>query len=240
MPCRQSNVLGLIPARGGSKGIPRKNIAPMAGKPLLAYTTEAARSTDRLTRVILSTDDEKIATAGLGLGVEVPFKRPVELARDSSTSLCLCVHALEWLAANEGYEADILVLLQPTCPLRTAADIDACIDMLVASGGDSVVSVAEVPHKFNPGWQFRVRDAELVRYTAEPLSGLATRRQDMDRTYYRNGAVYATRAETVLERASLYGDKCLAYIMPPERSFNIDSPADLLEAELYLSGSCQG
>ena len=238
MPRQRPNVLGLIPARGNSKGIPRKNIVPVGGKPLLAYTVEAARSTERLTRLILSTEDEEIAAAGLELGVEVPFRRPTELAEDSSTSVAVCSHALQWLAAHEDYEADILVLLQPTCPLRTGRDIDACVDMLVGSDADSVVSVAEVPHKFNPGWQFKVREAELIRYTGEPLVAVATRRQDLERTYYRNGAVYAMRAEIVLEEASLYGNKCLAYIMPPERSFNIDSPADLLEAERHLSAEC--
>ncbi|MEP6903238.1 MAG: acylneuraminate cytidylyltransferase family protein, partial [Actinomycetota bacterium] len=144
-------VLGLIPARGGSKGVPRKNIRLLNGKPLLAYTAETALQCKTLARVILSTEDAEIADVGRTCGLDVPFMRPLELAQDSTPSLNVVRHALLTLQAN-GEDFDAICLLQPTNPLRRADDIDACVELLIRTKADSVISVLPVPHEYNPKW----------------------------------------------------------------------------------------
>ena len=141
--------LGVIPARGGSKGVPGKNLRLLAGRSLLAYTAAAALGSRRLTRTVLSTDDPAIAAAGRALGLGVPFMRPASLAADDTPMLPVLVHAAEE-ARRDGFTADIVVLLQPTSPLRTSAHVDAALELLESSGADSVVSVVEVPHQFSP------------------------------------------------------------------------------------------
>jgi CMP-N-acetylneuraminic acid synthetase len=233
--------IGIVPARGGSKGIPRKNIALLGGKPLLAHTAEAAGAARRLARCILSTDDPEIAAAGREYGLDVPFLRPPELATDTTPSLDVMIHAARRLD-EMGTPADALVLLQPTAPLRTAEDIDGAIDLLERGEADSVVSVAEVPSHYSPEWQLTLGgDGELSLATGRPLREIVTRRQLLPKTYYRNGAVYAVRRATLLDQRSLYGERCLGYVMPAERSVNIDGPDELAEAERVLAeihGEC--
>ena len=141
-------VLGVIPARGGSKGVPGKNLATVAGRPLLAYTADAARTSRRLSRTVVSTDDVAIADAARGLGLDVPFMRPATLAADDVPMLPVLQHALAAIR-EQGDDVDVLVLLQPTSPMRRAEHIDAAVAMLETSGADSVVSVVDVPHQFN-------------------------------------------------------------------------------------------
>src|SRR5581483_400682 len=160
-------VLGLIPARGGSKGVPRKNIRLLGGKPLLAYTAEAALAAQRLTRVVLSTDDEEIAAVGQSFGVEVPFLRPVELAQDNTPTLPVVQHALRWFEEHDT-RFDAICLLQPTSPLRRAADIDASIELLERSDADTVISVLPVTLEYNPPWFYSQNKAGwLHRGTVE-------------------------------------------------------------------------
>lgn len=219
-------VLGLIPARGGSKSIPYKNIVEVAGKPLLAYTVEATRTSQRLTRTILNTDDERIAAAGRTLGVEVPFLRPPEFAQDDTGALPVIEYTLTWFAEHEQYVPDIVVYLQPTSPLRTAAHIDAAVDLLIESGADSVVSIVEVPHQFNPVSVMRM--SENGRLTHYHEGSMILRRQDKPVVYARNGpAVIAMRRATILEKKSLYGDDSRWILMRPEDSLDIDTPFDL-------------
>ena len=149
------NILGVIPARGGSKGVPDKNLRQVCGKPLIAYTFEAARASRRLGRVVLSTDDPDIASAGRNAGIEVPFVRPADLAADDSPMLPVLQHAAREMTTR-GYAPDVVVLLQPTSPLRRTDHIDAAIELLTASGADTVVSVVEVPHQFNPASVMRL------------------------------------------------------------------------------------
>ena len=151
-------MLGLIPARGGSKGIPRKNARLLAGRPLLDYTAEAALKARRLSRVILSTEDPEIAEIGRRCGLDVPFLRPPELARDDTPTLPVVQHALRWLE-ERGERFSAVCLLQPTSPLRTAEHIDACIELLEKDGADAVVTVLRVPPEHNPHWVF-VRDGD--------------------------------------------------------------------------------
>lgn len=225
------NVLGVIPARGGSKGIANKNLALLAGRPLLAYTADAVRGSALLTRTIVSTDDARIADYAQSLGLEVPFMRPAALAGDDVPMLPVLQHALQALEAA-GFPADIVVLLQPTSPLRRGEHIDAAIKWLAHAGGDSVVSVVEVPHQFNPTSVMRVEDGLLKPFLDGPA---ATRRQEKPRVYARNGpAVLATRV-AVIKEGSLYGSTSWPLAMSPEESLDIDTPWDLKLAESMLA-----
>lgn len=222
-------VLGIVPARGGSKGLAGKNLQALGGRPLLAYTADAARASRRLSRVVLSTDDEAIARAGSQLGLEVPFMRPVELARDETPMLPVLQHAVRALVP--AFVADAVVVLQPTSPFRRAGHIDEAIDLLETSGADSVVSVVEVPHRFNPVSVMTLDEGRLKPFMAgEPI----LRRQDKPRVFARNGpAVLAVRV-SVLDRGSLYGDDCRPLMMGEDESIDIDTAADLDYAEHIL------
>lgn len=225
-------VLGLIPARGGSKGVPRKNIRLLNGKPLLAYTAEAALKARTLSRVILSTEDDEIAEVGRSCGLDVPFMRPHELATDSATSLEVVRHAvLEMQRAGESYDA--VSLLQPTNPLRRAEDIDACVDLLDQSGTTSVISVLPVPHEYNPAWVYWKAESGNMKLStgdSQPIS----RRQDLPLAFHRDGSVYVTRCETILEENSLYGTRVVGYEMNPDFSANIDTENDWRRVEERL------
>lgn len=226
-------VLGVVPARGGSKGIPDKNLRPVAGRPLLAYTAEAARASRRLSRVIVSTDAPAIAAAAQAMGLEVPFMRPAQLAGDATPMLPVLQHAVAEMSAR-GFRADVVVLLQPTSPLRRAAHIDQAVDLLASTGADSVVTVVEVPHQFNPVSVMRLENGRLVPFLSGPA---LLRRQDKPRVFARNGpAVLAVRV-SVLERGSLYGDDVRPLMMAPEESVDVDTPADLDFVEFLLARS---
>jgi CMP-N,N'-diacetyllegionaminic acid synthase len=236
----QSNVcpriLGLIPARGGSKGIPQKNLRPLAGKPLIEYTCAAALASRRLVRIIVSTDCPAIAKVACAAGCEVPFLRPNHLATDSATSASVVRHALDWLAQHGEPWPDLVALLQPTAPLRTAWHIDQAVALLESSGSDSVVSVTSLPAHYHPEWQFVIRAGELRSYADVPLGQLVPRRQELAPTYTRNGAIYLFRTQAFAATGSLYGDRCCPYVMPPEVSVNIDTHADWRRAERLLAG----
>jgi len=226
------NVLGLIPARGGSKAIPKKNIIPLAGQPLLAYTCEAALTSQRLTRVLLDTDDLEIAEVGRACGVEVPFMRPLDLAADATPILPVIQHALTWLKEQGNFLVDIVVLLQPTSPLRKAEHIDAAVDLLVESGADTVVSVVAVPHNFSPASVMLLDErGYLTPFEAGPM---ILRRQDKPKVYARNGpAVLAIRRE-IIEQGRLYGDVVFPLEMSRIESIDIDDGDDLAMAEFWL------
>jgi len=228
-------VLGLIPARGGSKGIPHKNIRLLSGKPLLQYTVDAARAARRLTHLVLSTDDEAIARVGRACGVDVPFLRPAELAEDSTPTLPVVQHALRWYA-DRGRAFDAVCLLQPTNPLRRTSDIDRCIERLEDSGADSVITMVEVPAEFNPHWVFFEQADGSVRLSTGERTPIA-RRQDLPRALHREGSVYVTRSRVVLESNSLYGERIVPYVVRGEDSVNIDDAADWQIAEARLAKS---
>jgi len=217
-------VLGLIPARGGSKGVPRKNIRLLAGKPLLAYTVEAAQAARHLSRVILSTDDSEIAAVGKNLGVEVPFLRPAHLAEDKTPTLPVVQHALHFVE-EQGEEFDAVCLLQPTNPLRLPADIDACIELMEQTDADAVVSVLPVPAEHNPHWvYFRNEDGSLRLATGETAP--IPRRQDLPQAFHREGSIYISRRDVVMDKNSLYGSRVIGYEVNPARSVNIDTQDD--------------
>lgn len=225
-------ILGIIPARGGSKSIPMKNLTLVAGKPLLFYTAAAARKSILLTRTIISTDYEEIADAAKNLGIEVPFLRPAEYAQDDTPALAVIRHALAYFEKEEKYIPDIVVYLQPTSPLRRAEHIDGTIQVLMESSADSAVSVMAVPHQFSPGSMMVMDGGMLKNYETSPQ---ILRRQDKQKVYARNGpAVLAIKRATITEKDSLYGDTIAPYIMAPEDSVDIDTPFDLELAEYLL------
>ena len=229
-------VLGLIPARGESKSIPCKNIAPLAGRPLLAYTCEAALASRLLTRVVLSTDDDEIAEIGRKCGVEVPFMRPKRLGRDDTPSLPVAQHAVRWLMMHGGWQADVLVLLQPTSPLRRSHQIDEALECLEETGADTVVSVTELPHRFSPFTIMQLQEGCLRDFLKEALPFDRFRRQNLPTLYARNGpAILASRVPVLLNSDSLYGQRIVPYIMSEEDSVDIDTPFDLQLAEWLIA-----
>lgn len=235
------NILGLITARGGSKSIPHKNIVPLAGRPLLAYTAEAAQHSRHVTRLVLSTDDALIADVSKACGVEVPFMRPAELAQDNTPSIVVAQHAVTWLTTNEQWSADILLLLQPTSPLRETRHIDEALDLMLASQADTVVSVITVPHNFSPYNVMEVKDGQLTDFWQQPLPFDRFRRQNLPTLYARNGpAVLASRVSVLFEKNSFYGASIVPYVMDDASSVDIDTPFDLHLAEWLLKERQEG
>ncbi len=234
---RRGPILGLIPARGGSKGIPDKNLRPLAGKPLIEHAIQCGLSSRLLDRTIVTTDSERIAAAAKTAGAEVPFLRPAELAKDESPTLGVVQHALRWLEEQQGWLPAIVVLLQPTAPLRKAEHVDEALERFLASPADSLVSVCRVASHYHPDWQFCAEDGLLTRHNGEPLWSVPTQRQLLRPTFIRNGAIYAFHRDVLLRGGSLYGQRCLAYEMPAELSVNIDTPDDLRAAEGYLANA---
>lgn len=226
-------ILAIIPARGGSKGVPRKNIRPLCGKPLLVYTAEAALAATRLSRIVLSTEDAEIAEVGRRCGLEVPFLRPADLARDDTPTLPVLQDVVRRLEA-QGERYDAICLLQPTHPLRPAALIDACIERLEATEADAVVTILPVPAEYNPHWVF-FQDPEgcLTISTGETM--IIPRRQLLPPAFHREGSVYVTRRDVLMNRNSLYGERLVGVPVLPGGSVNIDTLADWAKAESMLS-----
>ncbi|KMY29187.1 acylneuraminate cytidylyltransferase [Lysinibacillus xylanilyticus] len=213
----QPKILAIISARGGSKGVPRKNIKELAGKPLIAWTIEAANKSKYITRTILSSEDREIIDIAKKYGCEVPFVRPRELAQDDTPGIGPVLHAIEQCP---GY--DYVVLLQPTSPLRTVADIDSCIEYIIEQGAKFCVSVTE-PEK-SPYWMYTLEDK-----TIKPLieqKQLTTRRQDLPSVYALNGAVYVGETSWLQKTKSFITDETIGYIMEKSHSYDIDTEED--------------
>ena len=227
----KSRVVGVITARGGSKSIPKKNIAPLAGKPLIAWTIETALRSAALSRVIVSTDDTEIAEVARQWGAEVPFLRPAELARDDSPHIPVIVHAVEWLGSHEDMRSDYVLLLQPTSPLRSTEDIDGAIRLALEKDADSVVSVCQASS--HPYLAKRITDdGRLEDFDHRPEGYLA--RQALPPAYVVNGAIYLVRRDVLVEKHTFYTERTYAYVMPQARSLDIDTPWDLYLADLVL------
>jgi len=223
-------VVAIIPARGGSEGVYRKNIKLLAGKPLISYTITEALKSRLLDKAVVSTEDREIAEIAAGYGAEV-IERPAELARDDIPTLPVLQHAIHHLEEAGDYAVGLVVLLQPTSPLRTVADIDGCIQKLRATGSDSVVSVCEVD--YSPYWMFTL-DGDRLKRLMEGGEKI-TRRQDAPRVYKPNGAVYVTRRDVIMEQNKVMGDDTRAFMMPAERSLDIDTEIDFRLAEILMS-----
>lgn len=220
------NLLGIIPARGGSKGLPSKNIAEVKGRPLIAWTITAALKSSSISRLILSSDDADIVQQARTWGCDAPFIRPAELATDEASSIDVVLHALEQMP---GY--DYVALLQPTSPLRTAKDIDAAYALMMETGAPSCVSVCLANQ--NPYWMVNLREDRTIEYLLSPEKR-ATRRQDLPPTYRLNGAIYICRVDWLLKTRDFMAEGCVAYCMDQERSLDIDTFADLEFARAIL------
>lgn len=232
-------IFGLITARGGSKRIPRKNVKLFLGKPLLYWTIKIAQESGIFDRLVLSTDDEEIASVGRASGAEVPFLRPTELAQDDTGSLPVVRHTLDFLKSGEGYDPDWVVLLEPTSPGRRPHHLQNIFEMIqqAEKGIDSIVSVSELPSHFHPlkilkkdekGFLIRHNDGELIR-------NLTHRNQELPESYFINSAIYAFKKYNLYqEPASLWGDKVLSYLMDNKYALDIDTPDDWLVAEAKM------
>lgn len=224
------DVVALVTARGASKRLPRKNVLPLAGKPLIAWTLGAARAARSVRRILVSTDDPEIASTAKLYGGEVPFLRPAELAGDHAPHAGVVEHALRWLEAS-GDHPDYVLLLQPTSPLRTAEDIDGIVAFASAKEADCVVSLC--PAKDHPLLCRRLDDqGTVIPYLPQPEGYLRT--QDLPPAYVLNGAMYLIRPRTFLEAQTLNPPGTLGYIMPEGRSLDVDDAADLKAAEWLL------
>lgn len=228
-----SRILGLIPARGGSKAMPRKNILPLCGKSLVQRAWEGARDSGALDRVILSTDDEEIAAHGRAIGLEVPFLRPAAFADDASPMIDVAVHALEALRKADHYVPEAVMILQPTSPLRSPAQIRRAVDLL--DDYEAVCSVLPLPQDLSPYYLMKIREDGCLDYFM-PDGGRFTRRQDLPIAYRREGTIFLTRTEVILEQRSFYGRRCFPMRMEPGEVLNIDTPEDWREAERVLGG----
>ena len=227
-----SGVLALVPARGGSKGIPDKNIRPLAGMTLLEYAARAAAGSQVVSRAVLSTDSERIAAEGRRVGLEAPFLRPGHLAADDTPMLPVIEHAVEYLEQH-GWSPEIIVLLQPTSPLRTPDHIRDAVRQLRESRADSVVTVVELPRHLSPDYVMRIEDGRLVPFL--PHGANVTRRQDSRRAYERDGTVYAFWRRTLRETGSIYGRDCHPLVLPAQDSLMLDTPEQWAEAERRLT-----
>ncbi len=220
-------VLALIPARGGSKGLPGKNVRPANGRPLLDFTVAAARGASCIDRLVLSSDDEDIMRVARAAGCEVPFRRPPELSGDEASTMDVVLHALDHLPSF-----DILVLLQPTSPLRTAADIDAACALLAQRKAPACVSLMLAEQ--TPYWMFRLGEQGTLSNLL-PADERPARRQDLPPVYVLNGAIYAAHIDWLRRQRSFVAEGAVGYVMPAERSIDIDTLADFEAFERLVS-----
>ena len=224
-------LLGIIPARAGSKGVPGKNTKSLGGKPLIAYTIESAKQSS-LIDIIVSTDSEEIAAIALERGAAIPFMRPAELATDSAKSIDVVIHAVQEMQ-KQGKQYDAVVLLQPTNPFRPSGFIDKAINLFRENNCDALVSVLPVPHEYNPHWVFEP-DANGYLHIATGDATIIPRRQELPKAFYRDGCIYITRTDVLLSQQSFFG-KTLSYIEAnPDLHVNIDTLEDWERAEQLI------
>jgi N-acylneuraminate cytidylyltransferase len=230
-----SETIAIIPARGGSKGIPRKNLVPIAGQPIVVHSIRHALGSRLVRRVLVSTDDPEIAAVAVQAGAEVPFMRPRELAEDHVLDWPVFEHALSYLAVHEGYHPDVVVHLRPTAPHRRPEWIDAAIELLLSRGeADSVRSVSKVDQ--HPYRVFRIDESGFL----DPLMKhqhprpYVLRRQDLPPLYYYNCVIDVARVSTIMDNKSMTGDRILAYVMDPNDVLDIDTPRDLAFARFVM------
>lgn len=221
-------IIGIIPARGGSKTVPRKNIKLLANKPLIAYTIESAVRSKHLQRIVVSTEDKEISEVSTKFGAEV-MDRPDDLAADESPTIDVLLYIFDVLKENKS-ESEIIVLLQPTSPLRTSQDIDNAIELYQKVESESLVSVCEINH--SPYWSFNIKDKYLKNIFGDQY--LHMQRQELPKAYMPNGAIFISTPEYLQKYRSFYSSKTIPYIMPPERSIDIDNEIDFILAELLI------
>lgn len=224
--------LAIIPARGGSKGIKDKNIINLKGKPLIAYTIEAAIESQVFDEIMVSTDSLKIAEISKSFGAKIPFLRPKELASDNAKTVDVIIHALNYYI-NQNIEFDYFMLLQPTSPLRNSKDIQNAVNLLFEKNANSIVSVCETEH--SPLWSNTLPDdLSLANFIKQEVKNIP--RQELPKYYRINGAIYISNVDFFISEKDFYGEKSYAYVMPPERSIDIDNLVDLKLVEILLGG----
>ena len=232
---QKPEVVAIIPARGGSKGIPGKNLALVADKPLIAHTIEAALATPGISRVLVTTDCHHIAEASRQWGAEVPFLRPAELATDDAPGRAVWKHAIEWLEREEQYRPVLTFCLQPTSPLRTPADLSAAMRVQQEHDADWVVGVTKT--KAPSIWLTRIEaDRRLAGYAEADIG--STQRQTIEDMYLPNGAIFLAKRDVLMTSSRLYTERTFAYVMPAERSLDIDMPWELHLANLVMKDQC--
>jgi CMP-N,N'-diacetyllegionaminic acid synthase len=225
-------ILGLIPARGGSKGVPRKNIRLLGEKPLIAYTIESAINSKQFADIVVSTDDAEIANVAEQFGAKVPFIRPAELSTDAAKSIDVVIHALEMLE-NSGERYDAICLLQPTNPFRSSQFIIDAITKFKTEKVETLLSVLPVPHEYNPHWTFEInKNGYLTISTGDEI--IIPRRQELPAAYCRDGSIYLVLFETIKNNRTFYG-KTIGYIEADEKfHVNIDTQDDWNKAEILF------
>lgn len=229
-----ASIVALITARGGSKGVPGKNTALVGGKPLIAWSIEAALNSKYVHRTIVSTDSEEIAIVAKKFGGEVPFMRPPELAQDRSPHIDVVLHALDFMV-GEGLNPDYLLLLQPTSPLRTSEDIDGAIELSNRNSPKAVIAVHEL-HE-HPYFCRRLDEGGVIKPFV-PMEELDyPRRQDLPKAYYVNGSIYLNRCDSLRNDRTFYPDGALGYVMPAERSWQIDTPMDIAVVDALMKNT---
>lgn len=232
----KKNILAIIPARGGSKGVPRKNIKPLANKPLLFYVLQAALHSKMLTDVVVSSEDNEILQVAESIGGnKVVLKRPHELAEDTTPDVPMLQHAVNTVEKQKNIHFDYVVQLHVTTPFLTSVDIDLAIEKLLQNEqADSVVSVFQV-NSYHPIKLKKIVNGKLEQYVEQFTEKTTSRRQDVEPVYKRNGGIYASKREIVMELGRVWGDYVVPYIMPEEKSLEIDSPTDFLLADLLMT-----
>lgn len=230
---KKSKILGVITARGGSKGLPGKNIKILGDKPLIAYSIEVGKKSKLITYLIVSTDYEDIAQICRDFGADVPFLRPAELATDKAGHLEVMRHATDFMEKKLGIVFDYVVILQPTSPFRSVEDLDGTIQKLIDTGADSAVSLVEIRTNEHPIKVKKLEEDKVLPYCIEEIEG--TRRQDLPKAYKRSGAIYAMKRDLIMKKNRLYGDFVVGHIVPQERSVDIDDELDWLKMEYLLT-----
>lgn len=225
-------ILAIIPARGGSKGIPRKNIKLLGDKPLMAYTIQRALESKLLNTVMVSTEDEEIAAIAEQNGLKVPFMRPERLAQDFTPSLDVVINVLETYKKQDQF-FDAVMILEPTNPFRTTNEIDECIRIFKAKDSDSLISVKEVPPQFNPHWVFEENEASIL-HKAIGETTIIARRQILPKAFARDGSVYLTKVDVVLNQRSLFGESIAYRLNDNPNQINIDNLEDWKAAEKII------
>ena len=231
---RQARVLAVTLARGGSKSVPRKNIRPILGVPVIAYTIAEAVRSKYITRYIVSTDDEVIRQVAIRYGAEAPFLRPAHLATDQATSLSALQHAVAWAEKQEGLKYEYVIELMCTNPMKSVEDIDTAIEKLISTGADSVIGMSKL-EDHHPIRIKKIVDDRIVDFCLPETP--ETRRQDLKpEAYIRNGSIYALRRDVLMDQNQRHGTAdSRPYIMPAERSVNVDTPIDFMVAEILLT-----
>tara|TARA_B100000029_G_scaffold192869_2_gene190978 strand:- start:1835 stop:2554 length:720 start_codon:yes stop_codon:yes gene_type:complete len=229
-------ILAIIPARGGSKSVPKKNIRNLNGKPLIAYTIEAAkRIEEKFHKIIVSTDDEEIAEVAKHYGADVPFIRPSNLAEDKTPTYPVLQHAVNFVEKDDGINIDLIMLLQPTAPFRTTEDMLNCLNLSQTSNTDSVISVVQV-FSYHPILMKKIENNRLTHFSIEEIEGTPRQLYEPP-AYMRNGAIYITKRNNLIEQNSIWGNSITPYVMPQERSYNIDDEIDFITSEMMMKKS---